>query len=979
MYYRISRIFSLLCIGFLTLEAQDFMPAHELYKQAEQFKDQDNWDQAIAYYQQSFEAYRQLGDWDSAVLSLLGIPLVEYYRDDYDKMIVELKNIEEEYINKASQGSEAYSTLYNYFGVVGAVTEDLEMGLEYASKEMELARNQQDTSSLETAYNNIAYFFEQKGDYQRSLAYYNYALQLQQSYSKARRSDLIRIYENIGVSYYRLKDFDKALQNLRKVQALIESDVKELNPKRDIEFSQALSLPLIELGNFEEAQSLLIKALNYYKREAIDHKLEITFHNLSYCYRENGEFELAEDYMNRALKLYEKKYGSFHSLVGKAWKNLGRIASLQGDHHLAAKHYQQALSSLVDPGLSDDIYANPELKHLVVPMDIFGSLRGKAHSLYQISQYKSNYERPIIELQASLETYQLASDLIDTMRNSYQEGSRIFWVKEVKPMFEEAIEVAIILYRLTSDENFLNKAFIFSEKSKSTLLAEAINESAAKQMAGIPKELLQTERDLKIDITYYRKEIFKEEMRQENSNSARISRMKAIILEKQTAYEELLSLYESNYPSYYEQKYRQNLLDISSLQERLEPEQLIVEYFWGDNQGFAFHINKKEASVFGFEINNDFEEKIKVFISTIRDRDRVNENARDIQFFQEFAGRAYELFQILLQDGLQDKEVSDLLIIPDGLLGYLPFEILLKDKVDQSLEVDYAGAPYLLREFPVSYDYLASLHFSESLDNSPQKQFLGFAPAYQTDQLAMRRDLSTACSIDPASLSLASLRKNREEVQAAAEVMGGQHYLDKEATENHFHEDASGYRILHLAMHGILNDCNPLYSGLVFGRSQELSGQGAAEHVDGFLHAYEIYNLRLNAELVVLSACNTGLGEIAKGEGIMSLARAFKYAGCPNIVMSLWQADDQSTAQIMKSFYIHLHEGMDKGEALQKAKLDYIGKARFVHPFFWGAFNFVGKNELLERTGTWNWFHYLGLAVLILAILFGLFHRLKKR
>ena len=168
-------------------------------------------------------------------------------------------------------------------------------------------------------------------------------------------------------------------------------------------------------------------------------------------------------------------------------------------------------------------------------------------------------------------------------------------------------------------------------------------------------------------------------------------------------------------------------------------------------------------------------------------------------------------------------------------------------------------------------------------------------------------------------------------------------------------------------MHAYANNENDDFSGLIFTQQPDTVRE------DGFLHANELYNLSLNSELAVLSACETGIGTLAPGEGIMSLGRAFKYAGCPNVTMSLWNADDQSTSQIMQRFFTHLHDGAAKDQALREAKLDYLGGARSAraHPYYWAAFVQVGDSAPLSETGSFSWWWVVvGALALILGVWF---------
>ena len=188
-----------------------------------------------------------------------------------------------------------------------------------------------------------------------------------------------------------------------------------------------------------------------------------------------------------------------------------------------------------------------------------------------------------------------------------------------------------------------------------------------------------------------------------------------------------------------------------------------------------------------------------------------------------------------------------------------------------------------------------------------------------------------------------------------------------DATETNFKNDLNGYSVIHLATHAIVDDEKPQYSRLVFNLSDSLN--------DGYLHAYEIYSMDIDAKLVSLSACNTGFGTVQKGEGVMSLSHAFAYAGVPSTLVSLWPASDKSTPEIMRLFYTNLQSGMNKDVALRQAKLSYLetsaGKAR--HPFYWGGFILIGDVESIESS--WSTIYWIAGGIFLLILIVGISRR----
>lgn len=213
-----------------------------------------------------------------------------------------------------------------------------------------------------------------------------------------------------------------------------------------------------------------------------------------------------------------------------------------------------------------------------------------------------------------------------------------------------------------------------------------------------------------------------------------------------------------------------------------------------------------------------------------------------------------------------------------------------------------------------------------------------------------------------------------EEINGIQKLTGGRVVSGYEASEYLFKQLAPGCRILHMAMHASMDDTDPLYSKLVFSDNPE-GGE------DGFLNAYEIYNLDLSARMVVLSACQTGAGIVRMGEGIMSLARAFYYSGVPNVVMTLWAVSDTSGRKLMVDFYNLLSHGLDKGKAMQKAKIRYVESADPLRqqPYYWAGYIVTGDPSPVFKHRT-NWL-MMALAILLPVIVFTILIRnhLKKQ
>jgi CHAT domain-containing protein len=239
-------------------------------------------------------------------------------------------------------------------------------------------------------------------------------------------------------------------------------------------------------------------------------------------------------------------------------------------------------------------------------------------------------------------------------------------------------------------------------------------------------------------------------------------------------------------------------------------------------------------------------------------------------------------------------------------------------------------------EFNISYAYSAT--FVEELENRKlklSKSLVAFAPVYgneiNIDSIFQKRQAQNKYLYD--------LPYSAEEAQYAASVMKGSLYIGNEARESTYKKVAGNYGIIHLAMHTILNDQNPMNSAMAFSLNND-----APE--DGLLYTYEVYGIPLKAKMVVLSSCNTGSGMLSTGEGILSLARGFLYSGSQSVVMSMWEIDDKSGTEMVKLFYDNLKRGKSKSKSLKSARIDYLKKASQLrsHPYYWSSLVIYGEN-----------------------------------
>jgi CHAT domain-containing protein len=323
------------------------------------------------------------------------------------------------------------------------------------------------------------------------------------------------------------------------------------------------------------------------------------------------------------------------------------------------------------------------------------------------------------------------------------------------------------------------------------------------------------------------------------------------------------------------------------------------------------------------------------------------------QLNRQYITAAKQLYHHLLAP-VADKLTQSLIIVPDGVLGYIPFEALLIEEVTD--KYNYPTFPYLLNKHSISYTYSATL-LQEMQQRQhlqkPSKELLAMAPFYAEGYSQTRDIISREVVLDTVAASSSIFSTNEFsplpnsgiEVETISSIWTGDYFLGNDATEILFNDMASYYQILHLATHGQADYRYGDYSFLAFSQLPD-------SIENELLYVRDIYNLQLNADLVVLSACDAGIGELKKGEGVISLARAFAYAGAKSMVTSLWKVNDASTKDLMINLHQNLKSGMTKDQAVQQAKLKYISdqsEKDLSHPYFWGSFIAIGDMSPLTN------------------------------
>ena len=880
---------------------------------------------------------------------------------------------------------------------------DLPRSISYFEESLEIMKAElpSDDSELIKAFQNVGAAYSSLGDYDKALIYF------QESLNRIDKSEegylLGRAYFKLGECYFYMQEFEQALVYLERSKDIYKAGGPQMQKDLNLVLS-TLSNTHIKLGNNEKAirygemvlesykslppqKRFMIaqmynslgttysslggehdKAIEYLKKAAEIVRNQMgddfygqayNFHNLSVVYsRRNqpGDIDSSIYYADRCIQIRKKNLSPHNYRLAQSYLARAYGPEILKEHGEALHYVQKGLNTLLPQYQDTNIYSNPKPSTLTDQPNTFLSLMSyKGRSLL----FRGLIEPYTIkDLELALQTYEIALEFSDSVMIKTGNSAR---GKEMELATQSIYEHAMInihtLYSITKDRKYLEKAFNLSERGKSLLLQQSVQLSQGYQFAGVPDSIPQQEKSLRLDYGSIQNKALKARAKGDSASLREHNKELFEIKKQLLALEERIKV---DYPDYYRMKYDLNTISIEKVQEQLPENTALLSYMLSNKHVQILAISKNTVEFNQTVHNGRIMETVKDLRKNLSDYALLVKDPAQAK--TSYLNSSSSLYKQLFPENIRSvtQGCDNLVIIPDGLLNFIPFEALLTDST-VSPETSYQDLPYLLKDHSIGYAYSATLWSQPLSPSTATKSYLGMAPSYDYDQMASSLELLSFRTFRDKPTPLLA---NQNEVENINQLMGGEIFKGDRASEEVFKQKAADYKVLHLAMHALTDDRNPMNSRLLFNANQDSTE-------DGFLNVYELYNLSLNAELVVLSACNTGYGKILQGEGPMSLARAFRYAGVPSMVMSLWQAEDETTSKLMTDFFAGLHEGKDKSTSLREAKLNYLAQADDVngHPFFWANFVLIGNPSALSVDGELGGPGFIAMLIFLVASL----------
>ncbi len=648
-----------------------------------------------------------------------------------------------------------------------------------------------------------------------------------------------------------------------------------------------------------------------------------------------GKYNDALLYFHKIESIINKEKNFNISRKAQVLSKIADTYLQQGKFKEAIQSTQRAFMILYkDSAYLDLTSKNPEISIIHPDKIIMGLLITKSNALFGVAQ-NTRSKRNLYS--STLSTYQLTTRVIENFRHliSTDDFKELF-VMDVRKMYENAIQACYNAYEIEPTDSVITYAYNFIEKSKNQVLLDAIRQNQARKFGNIPDTLIEKEYRFKSQLVKMQNDLY--ELNFQNADPEIIRNCQFESARIQNEYNEFLKTLEKRFPEYYEVKHSNKIPDLQEI-KKYASRKILIEYLDGENSIALIAFNRNQTVFKVFPKNKEYNTCLNDLLQALFNSDNLNRY--DPANYQSFINQSFWLYEKLLKPALsQFSNAKELILIPDGKLCYLPFEALVSKLPQNPSEVNYEKLEYLLLDFTIRYEYSAGLlNFHRRNSHASQGNvYSGFAPFYGSNSA-----LNQVRVLGKRGGYLSSLKYNVEEIEDAAEIFNGKAFLGKDATKSHFRNSISS-KIVHFAGHTIINDSIPELSGMFFSGKDDINENNEVLYLD------EMFNLDMNTQLAILSGCETGFGRLLKGEGLSSIGRAFKYAGCNDLVMTLWKINDRSASIIIKKFCLNLRRGMPAAAALRKAKIDCMkstGNVRPANPFYWSAFIMIGSNEPL--------------------------------
>jgi CHAT domain-containing protein/predicted negative regulator of RcsB-dependent stress response len=923
---------------------------------------------SVEKYSEALDLYRRSGARRMEVTTLKNIGEVYYSLGEMQKALE--KYNEALPISRAIGNRSGEAAALNNIGQVYYSLGELQKALEKFNESLLIRREIGDRGGEAITLSNIGVVFRSRGDVRKALEKYNEVLPILQAVGD--RSSEATTLNNIGKAHHLLGEMQKALEKYNEALPILQAI-----GNREVEAATLNGIGFVywSLGETQKALEKYNKALPIL--QAIGDRVgeAITLNNIGRVYHSLGETQKALAHYNDALPISRAvgdRREEAHTL-----NNIGAIYRLRGEMQKALEKFNEALL-LIQPigdrrveaitlnnigGVYDSLgeiqKALEKFNDAMLLWLAVGDRNGEADTLLgiaRVEQQRSNLSR-------ARQLIEQAIALVESLRTNISgQALRSSYFAKRQEFFEFYIDALMQLHKQNPAAAFDTAALAMSERARARSLLELLKESRADIRQGIDSSLLERERSLQEQLNARAAAQVNLLNRKHTPEQADATAKEIAAIT--TEYEEVQAQIRARSPRYAALTQPQPLGLTEIQQQALDEDTLLIEYALGEKRSYLWLVSQRSIDSYELPPRAEIEAAARRVYELLILRPK-----RWTPPDPQLIAQARALSGMLLGPVAPQLSGKRLVVVAPGALSYLPFAALPAPEDKKRPAGDYE--PLIAKHEVVSVPSASVLSIIRRETAGRQRAAKSVAvladPVFEASdpRLAPAKNgkssgettAALAADAELSELTRAIRTMNFSDARAGFTRLPFSRYeansvialtskgTGLKATDFNASRDLamspqlSQYRIVHFATHGLLNSERPELSGLVFSL---IDREGKPQ--DGFLRLYEVYNLQLNADLVVLSACETGLGKEIKGEGLIGLTRGFMYSGAPRVVASLWNVDDLATAELMKLFYQRtLKDGLPAGAALRAAQLELSRQKRWASPYFWAGFVLHGE------------------------------------
>ncbi len=822
-----------------------------------------------------------------------------------------------------------------------AISEEALAGFQqYINRSTDEARTNKAKNHQCVVIDNMATFYNTLGEYSRSQELIEYSFE--QKKKLFEKNDINIIISNIILAEAKTasRDFEGAAKNADEALELLKT-----SPGSDLYWeAAALSTraTIYEfMGDVENAAKFYENAENVYRKSMGTSYTKDFLDNIL----EYSLFAAKNQKKEKAISLAQETYnfthnGDFKNTLQEFYHtiNLAQVNYLLKNYEEAEKYSNEALKFNILKGekisATDSIlsqYRKPQ------------ALLINAKSKYYLSENKNPFF-----LKELLQQVEEGISILDQRKKVVTNHEDVtLLITENEGLLNFAEKIRLELYRITKDEVFLDKLIALHESSIYSRIRSRLNLRDNVAFQHIPKEVVSRENQLKTKMV--------SSLNDSENNSIKT------YFDATENWEKFLDSLKQNFPKYYKMRYATLEEPLNDLQQKIPENTTVVRYIFIDENLYVFVASASLKKMIKLNYDN-----VKNHIPKLKNDEFSVEKMRPL---------LYELYRALWFPLEKYVHTQKVVIIPDRELFNLSFETLTPKPIRSFQEL---ATNSLLANYDISYNFSLLLYKDKGKVADYSSEFIAFAPGFNTKMKEeYKLAIKDSVKLDKTYLTLLPQPFSEDLVKQYAKFFDGNYFINDNASKDLFINRAKEHKIIHIGTHAESNNISPELSRLIF--AKKTNGEGTYD--ENSLYSYEIYNIDLSSNLAILTACETGKPTYQAGEGMISLAHAFNYAGSESILTSLWEIDEESSAKIVQLFYDNLSKGMPKDEALRKAKLDYIATAegRTAAPQYWAGLVLMGDNSPIELNTGVAWWWYVLAGIVGIAIVILIFQNKKSR